>query len=116
MRKLAEIFILIFLALFGLVCLAHAICTKSGTVGATSTQIVAADDIRPRSYMLIENSGCQLPMWVAIGSNNNATVNDFYLAPGASWLLTPWPQANVPSGDVAVISQGAGTTYAFCDY
>jgi hypothetical protein len=91
-------------------------CTKHGMVGATSVQIVPNRDISTRSYMLIENSGQTGPMWVAIGSNNAATTSDIFLKPGASWLLMAMNGTIIPAGDVAAISIGAGTTYAFCDY
>ena len=91
-------------------------CTKHGTVNAVSVQIAADRDIKPRSYVLIENSG-NGPLFIAIGSGNNATTADIFLKPGASWLLTaPRPDAIVPSGDIAGISTTGGTTYAFCDY
>jgi hypothetical protein len=95
---------------------AWAVCTQHGAVGITSTQIVADRDIKPRSYVLVENSGTVEPIWIAIGSKNNATIFDIFLKPGASWLMTAMNGANLPSGDIAVISIGTGSSYAFCDY
>lgn len=101
---------------FFLPAFADAVCTQSGTVGTTSIQVVPAQDLRTRSYMLIQNSGAAVNLWVSIGSNNHATTNDMVLKPGGSWLLIVFGQTTVPSGDVSVISTGVGTTYAFCDY
>ena len=97
---------------------AGAVCTQSGSVGATSTQIVSANDLSNvlgRHYLTIQNTGTTNPMNVAIGSSNHATSSDYYLAPGAAWTLTMQGLKMVPGGDVAAIS-ASGTTYSFCDF
>jgi len=97
---------------------AFAVCTQSGTVGSSSTAIVGSNDIpgiEGRHYFLIQNTGTINPMNVAIGTSNNATSKDLYLAPGASWVMTMQQLKMVPGGDVAVISAG-GTNYSFCDW
>jgi hypothetical protein len=97
---------------------ALAVCTQSGTVASTSTVIVGPNDIsgiEGRHYFLIMNTGTTNGMNVAVGSNNNATNKDMYLAPGASWVMTMQNLKMVPGGDVAAISAN-GTNYAFCDW
>ena len=98
---------------------ALAVCTQNGTLPAnTTTAIVGSNDIagiEGRHYFLIMNTGSTNPMNVAIGSNNNATSKDMYLAPGASWVMTMQNLKMVPGGDVAAISV-SGTNYAFCDW
>jgi hypothetical protein len=97
---------------------AFAVCTQHGTVGPTSTAIVGSNDIagiEGRHYFLIQNTGTSNPMNVAIGSSNNATPSDFYLGPGASWVMTMQGLKMVPGGDVAAVS-ASGTTYSFCDW
>ncbi len=97
---------------------AGAVCTKTGTVTSSSTQIAPANDINGiegRHYMLIQNTGTSNPMNVAIGSSNAAATSDLYLGPGASWVMTMQGLKMVPGGDVAAIST-AGTTYSFCDW
>jgi len=64
---------------------------------------------------MIQNSGTTNGMNVAIGTSNNATSKDFYLAPGASWVMTMQQLKMVPGGDVAAIS-ASGTNYSFCDW
>jgi hypothetical protein len=101
---------------------AQAICTKHGTAGASSTQVVTANDTgQTRIYFFIQNSGTTNGMNVALGSSNAATTSDVYLGPGQSWIMTGQAQGSfatgvVPPGDVAVIQNGGSTTYAFCDY
>lgn len=95
-----------------------AICTKAGSATSSSTQIVGDNDIKGiegRHYFMIQNTGTTNPMNVAIGSSNNATSSDLYLAPGASWVMTMQGSMMVPGGDVAAIS-ASGTTYSFCDW
>jgi hypothetical protein len=109
-----------------LICLAaapaKAVCTKHGTAGASSTQVVTANDTgQTRIYFFIQNSGTTNGMNVALGSSNAATTSDVYLGPGQSWIMTGQAQGSfatgvVPAGDVAVIQNGGSTTYAFCDY
>jgi len=97
---------------------ASAVCTQSGSVAATSTAIVGANDISGltgRHYMLIQNTVTSNPMNVAIGSSNTATSKDLYLAPGASWVMGSAGPKMLPGGDVAAIS-ALGTTYSFCDW
>jgi hypothetical protein len=97
---------------------AFAVCTQSGTVASTSTAIVGSNDIagvEGRHYFLIQNTGSTNPMNVAIGTSNNATSKDLYLAPGASWVMTMQGLKMVPGGDVAAIS-ASGTNYSFCDF
>jgi|SRR5689334_14963028 hypothetical protein len=97
---------------------ALAVCTKSGSVTSSSTQIVGTNDIsgiEGRHYFMIQNTGTSNPMNVAIGSSNNATSKDLYLGPGASWVMTIQGMKMVPGGDVAAIS-ASGTTYSFCDF
>jgi len=98
-------------------------CTKHGTVSTSSLQVETANDIgtpalgiQGRHYMLVQNTGSVNGMNVAIGSNNNATTQDMYLGPNSSWTLTVAGGALAPGGDVAVISTGTGTTWAYCDY
>ena len=101
---------------------ALAACTQHGTVGASSTQIVAAADVQlsntqglnGRHYLFIQNT-CVNAMNVAIGSNNNATTSDTLIAVGQAWVMTTQGGALVPGGDVAAISP-SGTTYSFCDF
>jgi hypothetical protein len=98
--------------------IAFGVCTQSGTVGPSSTAIVGSNDIpgiEGRHYLLIQNSGTTNGMNVAIGTSNNATSKDFYLAPGASWIMTMQQLKMVPGGDVAAISSN-GTSYSFCDW
>jgi hypothetical protein len=98
---------------------ALAVCTQSGALSANvSTAIVGANDIsgiEGRHYFLIMNTGTVNGMNVAIGSSNNATSKDMYLAPGASWVMTMQNLKMVPGGDVAALSV-SGTNYAFCDW
>jgi hypothetical protein len=97
---------------------ALAVCTQHGSVTASSTAIVGANDIagiEGRHYFLIMNTGTTNPMEVAIGTNNAATSQDMYLGPGASWVMTMQGLKMVPGGDVAAIS-ASGTTYSFCDW
>jgi hypothetical protein len=97
---------------------AQAVCTKNGSVAASSTAIIGANDIsgiEGRHYLLVQNTGTTNPMNVAIGSSNAATSSDLYLAPGASWVMTMQGLKMVPGGDVAAIS-ASGTTYSFCDW
>jgi len=97
---------------------AQAVCTKYGSVAASSTAIIGANDIsgiEGRHYLLVQNTGTTNPMNVAIGSSNAATSSDLYLAPGASWVMTMQGLKMVPGGDVAAIS-ASGTTYSFCDW
>jgi hypothetical protein len=109
---------------------AGAVCTLNGTAtSVSSSKVVGANDLyNPltnqgppvgRSYFDIQNSG-QGDMYVAIGSNNQATTADHYLAPGAEWKMSTTPGVsgpNVPGGDVAVIGvNGESTTWSFCDY
>ena len=98
---------------------AFAVCTKSGTVTAASGAIVGSNDvagIEGRHYLLIQNTGTSNPMNVAIGTANNATANDLYLGPGASWVMTMQGLKMVPGGDVAAIAPSGNTTYSFCDF
>ena len=86
---------------------ALAVCTQSGNVTSSSSAVVGSNDIagvEGRHYFLIQNTGVTNPMNVAIGSGNNATNKDMYLAPGASWVMTMVGLKMVPGGDVAVIS------------
>ena len=95
-----------------------AVCTKSGSVTASSTAIAGANDvagIEGRHYLLIQNTGTSNSMNVAVGSSNAAGANDLYLGPGASWVMTMQGTKMVPGGDVAAIS-ASGTTYSFCDW
>jgi hypothetical protein len=98
---------------------AFAVCTQSGTLSANvSTAIVGSNDIsgiEGRHYFLIMNTGTTNGMNVAIGSSNNATNKDMYLAPGASWVMTMQNLKMVPGGDVAALSP-SGTNYSFCDW
>jgi hypothetical protein len=98
---------------------AFAVCTQSGTLSANvSTAIVGSNDIsgiEGRHYFLIMNTGTTNGMNVAIGSSNNATNKDMYLAPGASWVMTMQNLKMVPGGDVAALS-ASGTNYSFCDW
>jgi hypothetical protein len=97
---------------------AFAVCTKTGSVTSSSTQVVGSNDvagIEGRHYFLIQNTGVTNPMNVAIGTSNNATTSDLYLGPGASWVMTMQGLKMVPGGDVAVIS-ASGTSYSFCDF
>lgn len=106
-----------------LLCMARspalAVCTQSGTLSAAvSTAIVGSNDvsgIEGRHYFLIMNTGTTNAMNVAIGTANNATNKDLYLAPGASWVMTMQNLKMVPGGDVAAYST-SGTTYSFCDW
>ncbi|HJU11522.1 MAG TPA: hypothetical protein VJ728_11630 [Candidatus Binataceae bacterium] len=109
---------LVFLLLLICASPARAICTKSGSVGSSSAQIVGSNDvagIEGRHYFMIQNTGTANAMNVAIGSANNATSSDMYLPPGASWVMTMQQLKMVPGGDVAAIS-ASGTTYSFCDW
>jgi hypothetical protein len=97
---------------------ACAVCTQSGSVGPSSTAIVGSNDIagiEGRHYFMVQNSGTTNGMNVAIGTSNNATSKDFYLVPGASWVMTMQQLKMVPGGDVAAISP-SGTNYSFCDW
>jgi hypothetical protein len=106
------------LLMFGLAAPALALCTQSGSIGASSTAIVGANDvagIEGRHDLLIQNTGTTNAMNVAVGSSNAATANDLYLGPGASWVMTMQGTKMVPGADVAAIS-ASGTTYSFCDW
>jgi hypothetical protein len=95
-----------------------AVCTQHGSVTSSSTAIVGSNDVvgvEGRHYFMIQNTGTSNPMNVAVGSSNNATSNDLYLGPGASWVMTMQGLKMVPGGDVAAIS-ASGTTYTFCDW
>src|ERR1700758_4812496 len=95
-----------------------AVCTKSGTVNATSTVILNSNDLAGligRHYFLIQNTGTANPMNVAISTGNHATSSDVYLAPGQSWVMTQQDLKMVPGGDVSAISAG-GTSYSVCDW
>jgi hypothetical protein len=112
--------VLIALLVLGVAAPAQAVCTKTGSVTSSSTQIVLSNDLAPtipggRHYMFIQNTGTVNPMNVAIGSNNNATSADVYLAPGASWVMIRDQGNTLPGGDVAAIS-ASGTSYGFCDW
>ena len=75
--------------------------TKSGTVSSSSTQIDQADG--PRAYLLLQNTGTTNPMYVAIGSNNNAAVGDIYLQSGASLVFKQVPETgNIPAQTLQV--------------
>ena len=98
---------------------AIAVCTQHGTVTSSSTAIVGSNDIsgiEGRHYFLIQNSGSSNPMYVAIGSGNNATSSDLYLSAGSSWVMTMQGLKMVPGGDVAAIAPSGNTTYTFCDF
>jgi hypothetical protein len=110
--------VLILLALLGCARPAFAVCSQHGTVTASSSAVVGANDLAGltgRHYFLIQNTGVTNAMNVAIGSGNAATAADTYLAPGASWVMTAIGPKMLPGGDVAVIS-ASGTTYSFCDW
>jgi hypothetical protein len=98
---------------------ALAVCTQSGTLSAaTSTAIVGSNDItgiEGRHYFLMMNTGTTNGMNVCVGTSNNCTNKDMYLAPGASWVMTMQSLKMVPGGDIAAYST-LGTNYAFCDW
>ena len=99
-------------------------CTKHGSVSTSSVAVESANDVAGpngvspggRHYFEIVNSGGVNTMYVAIGSSNNATTQDVPVAPGAAWIMWQNSGAMVPGGDVAVISTGTGTNWAYCDY
>lgn len=118
MKKLARTFLWALLASLCWAWPASAVCTQSGNVTSSSTQIVGSNDIsgiEGRHYLLIQNTGTSNAMNVAIGSSNTATSKDLYLGPGASWVMTMQGLKMVPGGDVAAIS-ASGTTYSLCDW
>jgi hypothetical protein len=113
-------YLLALLSLLAWLTPAGAVCTQTGSASSTSTQVVPQGDISGgRHYFLIQNTGTTNAMNVAIGTNNNATSTDTYLAPGNSWVMTSQLVSGgtvlIPSGDVAVYS-ASGTHYEFCDW
>jgi hypothetical protein len=64
------------------------------------------------------HTGNDVPMYVAIGSGNAATISDIPIMPGEKLILTSEPSSSprVPGDDVAVITAYGTTTWAVCDY
>ena len=119
LAALAAMLVLLFL---GIAAPASAVCTAHGTVNPTSTQLLAAKDTGNPSgnrwFLWVQNSGIDTPMWLAIGSGNQATTSDIEIAPGDHFsLISPPNYAVVPGGDVAAIAaNGGSTSYVVCDY